>query len=71
MKNLRRDRILIGWTQFELAKQTGVERSKLSLIENGHIQPTPAERDAIESAILKKKKALGALLLQESGAGAA
>jgi transcriptional regulator with XRE-family HTH domain len=40
---IRRVRLLLGWTQYDLSKATGIDRSKLSLAENGHLELCPAE----------------------------
>lgn len=39
-------------TQYEISNVSGVERSRLSLIENERITPTPEEVVAIETALL-------------------
>ena len=53
MKHLKTMRALTGRSQFWLEEASGVERSRLSLIENRHIIPTAKERAAIERALLK------------------
>ena len=45
--NLKRCRLERGILQVELAQRTAIERSRLSLIENGHVAPTPAELERI------------------------
>ena len=51
VKTLRRLRRMVGLGQFELAVASRVERSKLSLFENGHAVPTVAEKAAIKKAL--------------------
>ncbi|MGA8150346.1 MAG: helix-turn-helix transcriptional regulator [Terriglobales bacterium] len=43
---------LAGWTQFDLSDATGIERTRLSFIENGHVVPSVTERSIIEKALL-------------------
>ena len=38
-------------TQFELAKKAGVERTRISLAENGHIELRPGEYKALMRAL--------------------
>jgi len=52
MKNLKRLRTMIGRGQFWLAYETGIERSRLSLLENGRVQATDEEKAAIGKALL-------------------
>lgn len=44
-------RLQLGWTLWQLEKASGVERTRLSLIENGHVTPKPAEETAIRHAL--------------------
>jgi predicted transcriptional regulator len=53
MKNLKKLRTAVGRGQHWLAKQTGIERSRLSLIENLHVDATGPEKAAIEKALLE------------------
>jgi transcriptional regulator with XRE-family HTH domain len=50
-KQIRELRTLAGLTQFDVAKRVRIERSRLSLVENGHVRLTGDEYDAIESAL--------------------
>jgi transcriptional regulator with XRE-family HTH domain len=52
MKNIRELRNLADWSQFQLATATGIDRTRLSLIENGHVIPDLDERLTIEQALL-------------------
>lgn len=51
MKHLKELRTMVGRNQFWLSKETGIERSRISLMENGHIQPTAEETAAIKKAL--------------------
>jgi transcriptional regulator with XRE-family HTH domain len=44
-------RRLVGWTQFDLAKNARIGRTRLSLYENGHIDLKQAEVTAIFDAL--------------------
>jgi lambda repressor-like predicted transcriptional regulator len=44
-KTMKKDRVARGWTLRELARQTGINYTTLSLVENGHRPPT--ERIAV------------------------
>lgn len=48
---LQRLREITGKGQYWLAKVTGIDRSKISLIENGHIAPSPNELSAMVAAL--------------------
>jgi transcriptional regulator with XRE-family HTH domain len=48
---LRRARVAADVTQFELAKKAGVERTRISLAENGHIVLRPEEYRAVMLAL--------------------
>jgi DNA-binding XRE family transcriptional regulator len=50
-KNLQRLREMIGLTQYEVARLTGIDRARLSEIENGRVAPRPEEVPAILKAI--------------------
>ena len=50
--DLQKLREQAGWSQFELAAATGIERTRLSLIENGHIVASAYERGVIRTALL-------------------
>jgi DNA-binding XRE family transcriptional regulator len=51
MKNMKKLRAMTGRGQCWLAGQTGIERSRLSLIENGRVDATEHEKAAIEKAL--------------------
>jgi transcriptional regulator with XRE-family HTH domain len=50
-ENIRELRQLLGWTQFDLSRATDIDRSKLSLAENGHVVLRPDELHLIEEAV--------------------
>jgi DNA-binding XRE family transcriptional regulator len=52
MKNLKKLRATVGRGQYWLADQTGIERSRLSLIENGRVNASEQEKAVIEKALL-------------------
>jgi transcriptional regulator with XRE-family HTH domain len=43
-----------GWSQWKLAEATGIERSKISLMECGYVEPSAVELTAIERVLLKE-----------------
>jgi transcriptional regulator with XRE-family HTH domain len=47
-------RKLAAWPQYKLARATGIDRTRLSLAENGHITLSAAEQTAIEKVLLKE-----------------
>lgn len=40
-----------GFSQWDLSNRTGIDRSRLSLIENGHIEPTIEQLESIKIAL--------------------
>ena len=52
-ESLRAWRKLHGWTQYDLARVTGFNRSKISEIENGHYNLTPEEETTLLAGIAK------------------
>jgi hypothetical protein len=52
VKNLKKLRVMTGRGQYWLSKQTGIERSRLSLIENLRIEASESEIAAIEKALV-------------------
>jgi transcriptional regulator with XRE-family HTH domain len=64
--DIRKHRILAGWSQFDLSAATGIDRSRLSMYENGHYAPSVDEALIIErallSAIADRTKELNAVL---------
>jgi transcriptional regulator with XRE-family HTH domain len=61
VKNQGDWRRMLGWTLWQLSRASGVERTRLSLIENGHVTPHAEEQDAIRRALLEettRKKAV-------------
>lgn len=51
-RDIRTTRLLVGITQFELAKRSGVERTRISLAENGHIELRKTELSALLRALI-------------------
>ncbi len=51
MKDLKLERIKAGLKQVEIAKITGIDRSRLSLIENCWIEPRPQELEKIKQVL--------------------
>lgn len=49
---LRRLRLLAGQSQFELAREAGVDRTRISLCENGHVFVSPDEGKRLARAVL-------------------
>ena len=49
--NLKLERIKAGLKQLEVFKATGIDRARLSLIENGWIEPRAEEIQKIKEAI--------------------
>ena len=39
MSELKKQRLLKGWTQLELAKRSGIHQVTISLLENGYKKP--------------------------------
>jgi transcriptional regulator with XRE-family HTH domain len=54
VENIRELRNLAGWSQFQLSAATGIDRTRLSLIENDHVIPSAEEQVAIEQALLEE-----------------
>lgn len=51
MKGLRDLRRAGGLTQWDVARATGIDRSRVSLIETGCVQARPEEEQAIRDAL--------------------
>jgi transcriptional regulator with XRE-family HTH domain len=62
VKNSREWRLQLGWTLWELERASGVERTRLSHIENEHVVPKPAEQEAIRRALQEETARKNALL---------
>jgi transcriptional regulator with XRE-family HTH domain len=52
--NVSTIRKLVAWPQYKLARATGIDRTRLSLAENGHITLSADEQTAIEKVLLKE-----------------
>ena len=53
VRNLKRLRLMCGKNQFWLSAMTRIERSRISLLENGHVQPTAEEKELIGRALVR------------------
>jgi transcriptional regulator with XRE-family HTH domain len=53
-KEIRELRELAGLSQYRLAAATGIDRTRLSLFENGHAAPSAVELAAIEQVLLEE-----------------
>jgi transcriptional regulator with XRE-family HTH domain len=51
VKTLRRMRIEAGKSQFEISRQTGIDRTRLSLAECGHVKLKPDELQKLEAVL--------------------
>lgn len=51
MNKLRETRVVKRITQFQLRIATGIHQSKISMIENGLIEPKPDERKRLSKAL--------------------
>ncbi len=54
MNNIKKARFEKNITQIELYKRTGIWPSRLSLIENGHIEASDGEKEKLARALGKK-----------------
>jgi transcriptional regulator with XRE-family HTH domain len=54
IQDLRELRIMAGLTQCDVAKETGLDRSKLSLAENQYVELRPEEKAAVRTVLLKQ-----------------
>jgi transcriptional regulator with XRE-family HTH domain len=41
----------IHWSQYDLAKASGIGRTRISLFETGHVELRPGELDALQGAL--------------------
>jgi len=55
MKDLKKIRVIAGFTQNDIEKLTGISQTKLSLIERGYKDPSPAEREKLEKVLNKQQ----------------
>jgi transcriptional regulator with XRE-family HTH domain len=56
MNRLREARVLKRITQFQLRLSTGIHQSKISMIENGFIEPRSDERQRLAKALGVKQE---------------
>jgi len=51
MKNLKIQRAIRGYTQFDVFLKTGITQSRISLIENGYVLPKEDEKQRLAKAL--------------------
>ena len=51
INKLRARRFLSEKSQYELANESGVAQSRISLLENGLIDPSPREKERLATAL--------------------
>ena len=51
MKQLKLTRIVKDISQWDLSQQTGIPNYRISLIENGRVEPKPEELKALAKAL--------------------
>jgi len=51
MNKAKKRRLELEFTQYQVEKLTGINQSKLSLIEGGHREPTPEEKKKIAKVL--------------------
>lgn len=56
LTTLKVRRMTLGVRQVDIVRATGIQSSRLSLIENEHVQPTQRELELIESFLLSVQK---------------
>lgn len=49
--SLREVRVMKRCNQWDLALKTGISQSRISLIENGYVEPRPEEKRALAKAL--------------------
>jgi DNA-binding XRE family transcriptional regulator len=62
VQNTQQWRLFLGWSQWQLAKATGIDRTRLSLIENQHVVPNSEEQATIRRALLEETARMKAIL---------
>ena len=50
-KKLKLTRVIQGLTQREVYAQSGIKNYRLSLLENGHVEPSAEELEALAKAL--------------------
>jgi transcriptional regulator with XRE-family HTH domain len=51
MNKVKRRRLELEFTQYDVEKLTGIKQSKLSLIEGGYREPSPEEKKKIAKVL--------------------
>ena len=59
MKQLKLTRIAKEISQWDLSQQTGIPNYRISLIENGRVEPKPEELVALAKALGTTTEAIG------------
>jgi len=62
--NLKIARVVNGMSQYDLASQTGIPQSRLSLIERGFFRPTQRQSEKIAEAVRSEPEKLFPELFQ-------
>jgi len=70
VKELKRLRKASGATQWEISHATGIDRSRISLIEAGHVRASTEEEEAIRRALDKAMRARLSSIQTALGSGA-
>lgn len=70
MKGLRDLRRASGLTQWDVARATGIDRSRVSLIETGCVQAKPEEEQVIRGALQSAMQARLRTIQTALGSGA-
>ena len=58
MNKVKKRRLDLEFSQYQLEKLTGINQSKLSLIEAGYREPTPEEKKKIAQVLRTKAQEL-------------
>ncbi len=62
-EQLIRNRKLVGWTQFDLARATGIPTGRITFAETGRTTLTKDEIAKVKSAIRKRAKEVASTIL--------
>jgi transcriptional regulator with XRE-family HTH domain len=54
IQDLRELRLMAGLTQCDVAKETGLDRSKISLAEHQYVELRPEEHAAVQKVLLER-----------------
>ncbi len=56
VNRLKEQRQMLGWTQHDEARATGIAPGRISFFETGRVQLTDEEMERIKSALAKRAK---------------